>query len=266
MEIPHVYDLLFVDGKPRKANPPELVFCIKNTLLHTLIETVLEVLTRNPRILSEYHWPDSVVFGDGRPDLFGNTVFGFHRCGYVTCRDGEVWLRFPLTPDNAAAVALSIHVLLYSFEMGADGPVSNRVQQTWIRTRADYNGTVGYYHAMGGHLAQSVVAWLRQYRSTSADPGIPPEVMAAMQKTWAATTPKNLLPYVRDCAGRIEDDGAFILQCFGNACDFGIYPDSFRHEELSHVEISCHNLDSSFQQLTFLAGLAKLCELARAGD
>lgn len=58
-----------------------------------------------------------------------------------------------------------------------------------------------------------------------------------------------------------------MLGCFGNACDIDIYPDHTCGEmDEPYVRFSCHNLDTAAQQMTLLAGLAKLCELARAEE
>jgi hypothetical protein len=89
-----------------------------------------------------------------------------------------------------------------------------------------------------------------------------PAVVTAMRHAWRATARESWQEYVDECKGRIFQRGAFILDCFGNACDVGVYPSEFRTDETSHT-ISCHNLDTAEQQLTFLAGLAKLCELTR---
>ncbi len=53
--------------------------------------------------------------------------------------------------------------------------------------------------------------------------------------------------------------------CPGDACDVSIYPDQIYGDALGtkSVRFACHNLDSAAQQITLIAGIAKLCELAR---
>jgi hypothetical protein len=55
------------------------------------------------------------------------------------------------------------------------------------------------------------------------------------------------------------DNGRIYLSCPGNACDILMEPYNFNTK--SGGEISCHNVDSAFQQITLLVGLAKLCDL-----
>jgi len=55
-------------------------------------------------------------------------------------------------------------------------------------------------------------------------------------------------------------DGAFIIDCCGDAC--GIFPDE-SHDKDEGYEFSCHNTDSFFQQLLLIIGLAVLCGKAR---
>ena len=42
----------------------------------------------------------------------------------------------------------------------------------------------------------------------------------------------------------------------------GVYPDGIS-QGIEMRDLQCHNLDGAVQQLTLLAGLAKLCQLAR---
>ncbi len=65
-----------------------------------------------------------------------------------------------------------------------------------------------------------------------------------------------------------EKNGGFYIQCPGNACN--IYPSRVRADFQSLAagnyegyEWECHNVDSPLQQLTLLAGLAALHDLAR---
>ena len=63
-------------------------------------------------------------------------------------------------------------------------------------------------------------------------------------------------------ASMLSGPGRLFMDCPGNAC--GIHPDSshFRGEEDGY-DFTCHNVDSSLQQFTLIAGLAALHDLAR---
>jgi len=83
-----------------------------------------------------------------------------------------------------------------------------------------------------------------------------------MRQAWVAVVPQDLREWASKCGAWITVDGRFMFECLGDACDVAIYPDSLEGEEGS-VEFGCHNLDQARQQVTLLAGLAKLCALAR---
>jgi len=53
--------------------------------------------------------------------------------------------------------------------------------------------------------------------------------------------------------------GRIYISCPGEACDVLMEPNHYNSK--SGGEISCHNVDSAFQQITLLTGLAKLCDL-----
>jgi hypothetical protein len=125
-------------------------------------------------------------------------------------------------------------------------------------------------HAVGGWLSVEIMGWLRHYAAANTQvnnvAGMHPEVIRAMQAAWHAMSTPNLKRFTgpRDIYGWIQTSGAFSLNCFGNACDLSVYPDQVHEGDDGPTEFSCHNLDSADQQLTLLAGLAKIYELARA--
>lgn len=128
----------------------------------------------------------------------------------------------------------------------------------------------GHGHSVSGWLSQDVMAWLKNYAKDKVDTNsfmqvapMHPEVVYAMRSVWYAISTPERRPYADAASGWVRENGAFSLNCFGDACDLSIYPDSYNGENYVSVEFGCHNLDSADQQLTLLAGLAKICELAR---
>jgi len=59
----------------------------------------------------------------------------------------------------------------------------------------------------------------------------------------------------------VRKNGRFSMDCPGDACS--LYPDDWSDDENRGYGFSYHNLDTPIQQLTFIAGLAALCDRAR---
>ena len=131
------------------------------------------------------------------------------------------------------------------------------------------SGVGAYGHAVGGYLSPAVPNWLKeQVKDYFGQPDVGfyapgnPDVLDAMQFTWLAVSPDAMKEHDDSVRMSIQKDGAFSLICFGDACDLSVYPDALRYET-DQVELACHNLDTAVQQLTLLAGLARLCQLVR---
>lgn len=60
---------------------------------------------------------------------------------------------------------------------------------------------------------------------------------------------------------RIEDNGSFMLQTIGNTSDVSTY-EAWNRKAGEQHEIGCHNVDRPIQQLSLLAGLAGLHDIA----
>jgi len=59
-----------------------------------------------------------------------------------------------------------------------------------------------------------------------------------------------------------NEKGGLQMDCPGNAC--GLHPSDMFHSGFKEgYDFSCHNVDTPMQQLTLIAGLAALCDLAR---
>ena len=58
------------------------------------------------------------------------------------------------------------------------------------------------------------------------------------------------------------ENGRFYLRTIGNACDISTLDGEHRQPGEGH-ELGCHNLDTPIQQLSLLAGLATMHELAQ---
>jgi hypothetical protein len=271
-EIPmldwHTYDLGFVPHEVK----PEIVFIIKAEYLEPLEERLPRFVHDIAHETNQYFQPHGSEFVLFEQELF-DRVFGHGRCGRVTREDDEVWLRIELGRGwRIYEAAYTINVLSRILSAPFSSEPTNHSQQLDLHTRVDRTA-FGWGHMLNGYLSGSVVRFLREYAAShivwEGSYWCTPmhrEVIEAMRCTWRALGQKDLVQYSNEADGVISQEGRFILKCFGNACDIAIYPDTPMYEEDGIAQFSCHNLDHADQQLTLLAGLAKLLELARQSE
>ncbi len=266
------YRISFATPAQRALVPPEIVFICQRQQLPIIVAR-LEILSRTyQRSATTYFDEATVPFTLPSMDLFAQSLFGYADCGYITLGEHEARFHLPLQGATIAPyTAFTLQLLktaLLAHEP-EDVPLGNGVQQCELDFCTDNFRENGYGHAVGGYLSGEVTTWLAAYlaRETThkyqnGDAPMHPSVVAAMKDTWLATARADWQEYVNECRGRITPDGAFILECFGNACDIGVYPSEFSPDDSIH-SIACHNLDTVEQQLTLMAGLAEICTLAR---
>lgn len=273
------YDLAFVGPSRRPRTAPEIVFIIDERHLPETVDRLHFLHGRFYDYINKYLGKDEATLALPIPDLFGRREFGFAKCGYWTIEDGKVWFRmqlrpYPWTHYNALTIFLLTKSLGATFTNEAE---SNQEQDVSVMTITELGRTAGYGHATGGWLSARVIEWLRTYAKANQQPmGIisdaapmHPEVIRAQQAAAGAMIIERKYGYrasSRQIYGWIRTSGAFSMNCYGDACDLGVYPDQIHDDgdPMHHsVELGCHNLDNADQQLTLLAGLAKICQLAR---
>lgn len=264
-----LYELSFVSPRRRPRTKPRIIFTIKAEYLEE-INRRLYILVDNWRLHADNYCSLDVMFTYPVPDLFGRTEFGYGRCGFVNIGDGEARFEVELSGgEQLHCCTLSIKLLLMALAVPLDKRPSNQMQQVDVEMRCDYD-PIGYGHAVGGYVSSRMIAWLRKQGRQSENGHnipLPEETVKAMRQAWTAVCSDERKEWARECGGYIAPDGRFILGCFGNTCDIAIYPDHTCGEMTdSFVRFSCHNLDSADQQITLIAGLAKLCELARQDE
>lgn len=89
-----------------------------------------------------------------------------------------------------------------------------------------------------------------------------PTVLTAMQQAYRRFM-GALDKYDRHRFNANLERGNYLVACPGSAC--GIHPSPHALSNITTAyEFTCHNVDTSIQQLTLLAGLAALCDLARS--
>lgn len=264
--IAHSYDLSFVS--PSKGCGPRIVFTVETKSLPEHVARLEGLLAKNDEYEEAYLGArTSFTFGD--PDLLGHRRFGYSSCGFVVEKDLETEIHIELGPTpRLQCNVLTIHLLAIALYPNLDEEGSgNRMQQAKIQTRCDPAGGP-YAHAISGSITPALTLWLIEQAPEKEYAPIVEAVPEAMRQAWHAVVQPELQEYAAECRGWVADDGRFSLKCFGNACDLSVYPDNMsgdrRIDEIPIVEFSCHNLDLARQQVTLIAGLAKMCELARA--
>lgn len=267
------YDLAFAFPDEMQANP-ELICIIDKRFLPPLEERMQIVFAKAREAIAETYCEEPVTLHWFESDLFSQSI-GINGCGYVRENEQTVSFHFILATSTMFRVAKTLDLLMTCLGGGFDGiPPANEQQQVDLMIMTDRHRSAGYGHAVGGYASTQLTNWLRAYhqevtkeplpkeRSGRTLVEMPPIVVQAMQTTWSTVTQSSA--FTEQCRGQIDNEGRFWLTCFGDACDLAIYPDERIDSEYG-AAMACHNLDGVNQQLTLLAGLAKLCELAREG-
>lgn len=103
---------------------------------------------------------------------------------------------------------------------------------------------------------------LRRWLSSKPDHFLVPEAVTAMKSAYMKMFGPGI-SFVTEHSFemRIKNNGGLIASCPGNGC--GIHPDDWNFREGRGYKFSSHNVDTPAQQLTILAGLAALHNIAR---
>ncbi len=179
------------------------------------------------------------------------SLIGFGGCGAVKTTEGTVQVTFRVSYESIKHTLLSISFLLGQL----NGYQDRRKNLLTIE-----NGC-GQRHPLFG----SVSAEFRQKLKYVSEEN-QRTIVRNMRKVFVTAAPTTLRQYAPDCSVSIDaEKERFLLRCFGDACDMGIYPDSGATPGTC-ASLSCHNLDSAFQQATLLAGLASLASCVRNAE
>lgn len=265
-----IFELAFVAPQTKTKRPPELLFRIINTRLAPVWDCLTELRVGSMSYAEQY-CGRTVHFELPGEHLFNAEEFGFGGCGYVIKRDLETEFRFPLSIEKIRETTLSINLLVTAFyQTSTYEPLANHTQQIDLMLSVELPSARGYEHAMSVWIDVATAAWLRNFAKSKQGSAnakgeieLPREVFHAMKQTWKAVAPDAVRKY--EYGGYVCENGRLILGCFDRCV---LYIDS--SELLDHldvvesIQLTCGNLDHAHQQLTFLAALASLCELARS--
>lgn len=263
-----IYDLSFRGAGDGKR--PSLVFTIPTALEEIVLEQLAHQGGGAEAYSEEYIWTHTPFTLTTR-DLLGHRVFGIGGVGVIERNENGLVFSITYHWPVVKEIALTVHTLMSVLQaIQNDGRGSNGSQLSSTQTRVESNGP--HAHALGGFVYQPFVAWLLQHPE-QRNTRITNDIVKGMREAWRSlSTPMSEDPngldlgqWESDCGAHIGTNGRFSLHCFGNACDLSIYPDHVYDDlsKLPRVEFSCHNVDSPQQQLTLLAGFARMCELVR---
>jgi hypothetical protein len=261
----------FKKEKGEKARPPELVFTVRTDVLQKT-----EELLRTTRILEvaevqkylgerpSYSWDEPHLPLDS-----ANQPFGIGGCGYVKTEDSSAEISFPITASQMYRITKTINVLMIAlnWSMETGDTASNKYQLFELETRCERAHSWG--HITQGHVFPVFRRWIASL-SDEHKKQVSARAGAAIKLTWySLLSPgqrkkaRAMRDYDYVWYASINSDGRFQLVTLGNACDLSIYPDSGWDKDPEQMcKFSCHNLDEASQQLSLLAGLAVLMQLA----
>lgn len=200
--------------------------------------------------------------------------FGFDNsvCEYDT-EEGRVFeVRF-LGPEYLLAQAMTVEILFETLglfhSLGNERSSSNHEQL--LELGMGYRPGEKPY-PMWGDVHSTLTLWLKErYDSLPRAHGFgtctrqEPAVTAAMRDAFMSLAPKDMRILTRECAMGIHEDGRLEVSTFGGVA--GVIPSGGHFADPSKgceypSRLSSDNIDSPLQQMTNLAGLAALFELA----
>lgn len=141
-----------------------------------------------------------------------------------------------------------------------------REQQVLLTSDINPNGGL-HSSPLYGYTSSALIDWVEgKYQEGWYEVTLAEE---AMLETWntLTTQPKRVARPSIGCGladdflVRVGENGRFLLRTIGNSCEVETEDWSTRRKG-EGLRLGCHNLDSPIQQLSLLAGLARLHELA----
>lgn len=255
-----LYDLSFRSAT-ETGTTPEIVFTFAVDHWLKLHPKLTNHIQRTQDFKKTYCKNEFVTFAFGdNKDIFDESAFGYNNCGYIIHNEKTTNIHLRILPDIVPCLTLTIHTLTACLL-----PDENIDTGTCPIYTIGINTLVGDSHGVGGMISSTIIDWLQIYYINNATPSkdswsilVPQTVTAAMCEV------KTLLTYGLKPSGSVSAQGRFLLTNIEDACDLGIYHDVSMECEDGYANIGSHNLNNAIQQLTLLAGLAKLCDLARA--
>ncbi len=271
--LKRVYGLSFAPPEEEKRKHPEIVITVSKTVaLH--VEKLISQFEKDfaPRVFEYLGKAEKFCQGP-------KEKFGYGGCGKRVERDDEVLYSLVLKGGKAEELALTATLLLDALFSAASVVWSEQQgganYQQLFHVEAGCGPRGQHASPLYGHVYPALILWLvEKGKKANQKPShfdreayngspIVPSVQKAMELAWKGVAKKELRRYAGDTYFGITPDGRFSFTCFGNACDVSIYPDQAHGMDPEMmVQFGCHNLDTPAQQITLLAGLAALHDVA----
>lgn len=156
----------------------------------------------------------------------------------------------PQQPFAASASLTALGVLL---DKCNEDTSSQMPQLLTVKTETRYG-------MFGGSLSAKISNPFRMWLSSYSGRNTMPEALRSMMLAYGQMVGLHS-PDKFYFETRLGENGGLILNCPGNAC--GILPAYNSMSEGRGYELTCHNVDNYVQQLTLIAGLAVLHDIAR---
>jgi hypothetical protein len=265
-KLGHAYGLSYVPVN--QEEPAALALTLRTAHWADMLQLLI---TRSDIIgypeLEYFSERESVTFiwGAAVPPPVTSGPFGIDGCAQAHVQELDTVLHLPLSPKLVREAAMTLHLLLRAIDMAVVSQIeretaSNRRQLLTLQTICARGWP--YRHGVFGYVYPPLRRWLYSRGGTSI-----PEAESAIRDTWASlskASKRDLRLLEHDFGAVISPDGRFLLTCPPPACDIAMYPDATPNSLDTWSEFSCHNLDSAVQQLSLLAGLATMLQMAES--
>lgn len=231
------------------------------TLSPLCFDTFLSMCVESPMV----HFYQQ-LFGFKKFESTLSTGFGFEKIFHApTLVNGQVELVLPLTRTKSPRIwwarSPTLSVILSTLEVLKEAHQGTNPERTQLFTLSTRVGTPYTFGApIHGFAAPAFVRWISE---NANDPAIEKKAVAAMERVWVTLGKIRHREHQRHngFSAKLKPSGLFYLQCPGDTCEVGTYPGMHTDPD-GGKQISCQNLDTPNQQLSLMAGLARLHELA----
>ena len=257
--LPRWYGLSY---QPKGRHSPQAIVFLITEKCARVIEPLLKITRIKDRYID--------YFGGLFYETDLHTGFGFFSCvQFDGVEDGFVRLVMPIEEGTSPWMLAATYSILFStldfpseeiLKAGDRG----RTQLLTITSHVQFEERLMNNAPMGGEMSPKLANWISKRGTT---PTHLVDVEEAMAKVWNTFAPRKIKKEKRGphpypgFSVFVQKGGGLIVECPGNACDVSTL-DWWEDKKGWGHKLGCHNLDSAIQQITILAGYAKIHDLA----
>ncbi len=258
MQPAFVYDLDFIPRDISLSRKSEIVCTMSTATFERLMPHILDLVVVNEDRINSYLPKKSWRFLQGEKGFVG-----YGACCRLEQQDGDVHLYFELRSATVRETVVTLVLLTYALRGCFTSSDVKKVEKPQLLDIATYFNPTPHGYCPEGRTFPAFGRWLvKQSEKQGWDSML--KVRESMMEAWQAVAPRAVRKYANDCSCSFSDDGRFALGCFGDACDMAIYPEGVIGSVAEYgARINSHNVESPYEQLTLVAGLAEMWGLAR---